>query len=302
MHQFSDLITDFLFSKEIEDGCSKSTIRAYHYDLKKFITISGDLDINDPELIIKVRDFLRNLYDLGYQKKSVARKIATLRSFFKFLYINEYIMKNPMLKIKSPKIKIEESLPKFLEINEIEEILHQIINTQIFNTKISYRYYLEVRLLYSTMARVSELCNIKIKDVDFNKGYIRLRGKGNKERIVPIDNNTVNVIKKELENRIIHDQEDFLILNSNKRQIRPRTIQADFMNIKEKLGIPKTTKFTPHILRHSGATHLRRAGMDISELQDILGHRSPTTTMIYAKNDITKIKESYSKMHPLNNN
>ena len=302
MMNISDLITDFLFSKEVEEGCSKSTISAYNYDLKKFITISGDLDISDPELTIKVRGFLKTLNDSGYQKKSIARKIATLRSFFKFLYINEYIMKNPMLKIKSPKISREESLPKFLEINEIEEILHQIINTRIFNTKISYRYYLEVRLLYSTMARVSELCNIKIKDVDFNKGYIRLRGKGNKERIVPIDNNTLNVIKEDLENRIMYDLEDYLIINSNEKQIRPRSIQTDFKNIKEKLGIPITTKFTPHILRHTGATHLRRAGMDISELQDILGHSSPATTMIYAKNDITKIKESYSKMHPLNNN
>ena len=299
--KISDLITDFLFSKEVEEGCSKSTISAYHYDLKKFITISGDLDINDPELIIKVRDFLKTLNDSGYQKKSIARKIATLRSFFKFLYINEYIMKNPMLKIKSPKISREESLPKFLEVHEIDQILKQIINTRIFNTKISYRYYLEVRLLYSTMARVSELCNIKIKDVDFNKGYIRLRGKGNKERIVPIDNNTLNVIKENLENRIMYDLEDYLIVNSNEKQIKPRSIQIDFKNIKEKLGIPITTKFTPHILRHSGATHLRRAGMDISELQDILGHSSPATTMIYAKNDITKIKESYSKMHPLNN-
>jgi site-specific recombinase XerD len=151
------------------------------------------------------------------------------------------------------------------------------------------------------MARVSELCNIKINDIDFNRGYIRLRGKGNKERIVPVDNRTLEIFKEHIKNRISYDPEDYLLVNTRFQQLSPRIVQADIKSIKEKCGFPDSKIVTPHVFRHTGATHLRRSGMDISELQDILGHSSPNTTRIYAKNDITKLKQSYSTMHPLNN-
>jgi len=206
-----------------------------------------------------------------------------------------------MSTIKSPKIKLEEALPKFLNVSDIEVIFNKLKDRTLFNTKKSQRYYLIVRLLYSTMARVSELCNIKINDIDFNKGYIRLRGKGNKERIVPVDNGTIEIFKDHLIDRISYDPEDYLLVNTRYQQLSPRIVQADIKSIKEKCGFPDSKIVTPHIFRHTGATHLRRSGMDISELQDILGHSSPNTTRIYAKNDITKLKESYSSMHPLNN-
>jgi len=299
---FSDYIEDFLFSKEIEEGCSPATIKAYNYDLQKFINLVGDIDLESPNLKQQIRTFLKKLKDLNYTKKSIGRKIACLKSYFNFLSINEYLDKNPMLTIKSPKIKREENLPKFLELSDIELILSKLRDRTLFSDKKSKRYYLEVRLLYSTMARVSELVNIKVRDIDFDNGYIRLKGKGNKERIVPIDDKTIEYIKKYLENRKSYDSEDYLLINSLERKLTTRLIQSDFEDIKKKLNLPGSTKFTPHILRHTGATHLRRSGMDISELQDILGHSSPNTTMIYAKNDINKIKISYSKMHPLNNN
>jgi len=151
------------------------------------------------------------------------------------------------------------------------------------------------------MARVSELCNIKIKDIDFEKGYIRLRGKGNKERIVPVDKKTLEIFKEHLRNRIVYNSEDYLLINTWGKKLTPRVVQVDIKTIKEKCGFPDSKIITPHVFRHTGATHLRRSGMDISELQDILGHSSPNTTRIYAKNDITKLKQSYSIMHPLNN-
>ena len=300
-YKISDFIEDFLIAKEVEEGCASSTIKAYRYDLNKFMELVGDLQINSPLLRQKIRLFLKKLNELDYTKKGIGRKIASLRSYFKFLTLNEFMEKDPMSTIKTPKIKLEESLPKFLRISDMEEIFKKLKNRQLFNSRKSARYYLIIRLLYSTMARVSELCNIRIRDIDFERGYIRLRGKGNKERIVPVDQKTLEIFKENLKNRISYDSEEFLLVNTRNQQLSPRVVQNDIKTIKEKCGFTDSKIITPHVFRHTGATHLRRSGMDISELQDILGHSSPNTTRIYAKNDITKLKESYSQMHPLNN-
>jgi site-specific recombinase XerD len=300
-YKFSNFIEDFLISKEVEEGCSSSTIKAYRYDLNKFLDIIGDIEIDSPIIRQRIRLFLKKLKDKGYTKKGIGRKIASLRSFFKFLTLNEYISKNPMSTIKSPKIKLEENLPKFLKLSDMEEIFKKLKDRKLFNSKKSSRYYLIVRLFYSTMARVSEVCNIQIKDIDFDKGYIKLRGKGNKERIVPVDQRTLEIFKEHLHNRISYSSEDHLLVNTRNNKLSPRVVQNDIKFIKEKCGFSDSKVITPHVFRHTGATHLRRSGMDISELQDILGHSSPNTTRIYAKNDITRLKESYSAMHPLKN-
>jgi len=299
--KISEFIEEFLFAKEIEEGCASSTIKAYQYDLQKFFSVVGDIGVNSPFLRQKIRLFLKKLKEKNYSKKAIARKIATLRSFFKFLIVNELIIKNPMDKIQSPKIRTEENLPKFLDISDIKKIFTTLKDEEQLNSEKSKRQYLIVRLLYSTMARVSELCNIKIKDVDFEHGYIRLRGKGNKERIVPVDDNTLDFIKEYLQNRIFYDSDDFLLVNTRRQKLNPRVVQEDVQNIKKKCGFPDSKIITPHVFRHTGATHLRRSGMDISELQDILGHSSPNTTRIYAKNCPENLLESHKKMHPLNN-
>lgn len=298
-YKISKFIDEFLIAKEIEEGCASSTIKAYRYDLEKFLDTVGDLKLNSPFLRQRIRLFLKKLKDKGYTKKGISRKIAALRSFFKFLDLNEFIEKNPMSTIKSPKIRMEENLPKFLDLPDIRRILKELKDPRKFNSKKSKRYYLLVRLLYSTMARVSEVCSIKVRDVNFEKGYIRLRGKGNKERIVPVDAKTIKVIKESLVNRIFYDDDDYLLVNTRGDKLTPRVVQNDIQLIKEKCGFPDSKIITPHVFRHTGATHLRRSGMDISELQDILGHSSPNTTRIYAKNDIRRLKESYTEMHPL---
>lgn len=294
----SDVVPDFLISKEIEEGNSKSTIKAYKYDLENFVGVVGNINVGllTPT---KIRVFIKDFKDKNYSKRGIARKIATLRSFFKFLTKNEFITKNPMEKISSPKIKMEESLPKYLELDDIDNILDILKNRSLFNSKRSERYYLLVRILYATMARVSEISNIKIKDINFQEGFIHLRGKGNKERIVPIDQESLYSIQKSLENRIFYAKSDYLFVNTRNSKLSPRIIQEDIKTIREKCNISSSKRVTPHVFRHTGATHLRRAGMDISELQDILGHASSNTTRIYAKNDITNLKNSYDKMHPL---
>ena len=299
-NKISNFIEEFLFAKEIEEGCASSTIQAYKYDLQKFINTVGDISVNSSFLRQKIRLFLKTLKEKNYTKKSIARKIASLRSFFKFLIVNEFATKNPMDRIQSPKIKTEENLPKFLDILDIKRIFTILKNDTQLNSDRSQRQYLIVRLLYSTMARVSELCNIKIKDINFKQGYIRLRGKGNKERMVPVDEKTLELIDEYLQNRFIYTSDDFLLVNTRLHKLNPRIVQEDIKNIKIRCEFPDSTIITPHVFRHTGATHLRRSGMDISELQDILGHSSPNTTRIYAKNDISKLKQSYNMMHPLN--
>lgn len=298
--KISEVIEEFLFAKEIEEGCALSTIKAYRYDLHKFFNIVGDIGVNSPLLRQKIRLFLKKLKEKNYSKKAIARKIASLRSFFKFLIVNELIIKNPMDRIQSPKIKTEENLPKFLDISDIKKIFTRLKDEKQFKSEKSQLQYLIVRLLYSTMARVSELCNIKIKDVNITQGYIRLRGKGNKERFVPVDEKTLELIKEYLQNRFFYNSDDFLLLNTRNEKLNPRVVQQYVKNIKLKCNFPDSKIITPHVFRHTGATHLRRSGMDISELQDILGHSSPNTTRIYAKNDISKVKQSYNTMHPLN--
>lgn len=296
----SEYIEDFLFSKEIEEGCSKSTIREYGYDLEMLVNIVGDLNLNSPLLRQKIRKFLKILSEKGYTKKGIARKIASIRSFFTFLSINDFITKDPMLTIKTPKITLEENLPKFLNLDEMEMLLDYLKNNSLFNSKRSERYQVIIRLLYATMARVSEICRIRIKDVDFKKGYITLRGKGNKQRIVPVDDETLILLERAIKNRIYHEADDFLLTNTRNGPLTVRLVQMDIKKIKRKCGFLKSKKVTPHVFRHTGATHLRRAGMDISELQDLLGHSSVNTTKIYAKNDISSLKQNYNKLHPLN--
>ena len=298
--KISDLFDDFLISKEIEEGCTNSTVKAYSYDLNMFISQIGDLNADSPMLRQRIRLFLKKLKDKNYSKKGISRKIATLRSFFKFLTLNEYISKNPMSTIMTPKINIEENLPKFLDLSDIE-IIFKFLRNKGLKTKKWKNYYLIIRLLYATMARVSELCNMKIKDVNFANEYVILRGKGNKQRIVPIDPNTLEIIYNYIKERDSIEEDEYLILNLRDKPLSPRVVQNYISDIKKMSGFPNSKLITPHIFRHTGATHLRRSGMDISELQDILGHSNPNTTRIYAKNDITKLKESYNIMHPLNN-
>ncbi len=298
--KLSEIFSDFLIAKEIEEGCSSSTIRAYSYDLKILQRELEDLDLT----IIKnfhIRKVLKILFDKKYSKQAIARKIACYKSFFNFCYENEIIAKNPMKAIKSPKIRPEESLPKFLSQQEVSDILNFLNHNKNIPYTTRIRLTIIIRLLYASMARVSEISSLKVLDVNLEQNLIKVRGKGNKERYIPIDIQTSNILRIQIENRslITADKSTFLFVNNRGTQLKPRSIQQDIQNLKNLMGYSKDKKLTPHIFRHTGATHLRQNGMDISELQDILGHSSPNTTKIYAKNDLKRLKKSYTHYHPL---
>ncbi|MFX0100889.1 MAG: site-specific tyrosine recombinase/integron integrase [Candidatus Hodarchaeota archaeon] len=298
---FSEWIEDFLITKRLEEGRSENTIKAYKHDLTLFFkkisqmaeATGMPIDSLDKIKIPHVKRFLLSLSESGYTKVGLARKIATLKSFFNHLHFMGHIKMNPLERIRTPKISRMEHLPKFLTQEEINKVLkHARHNYWI-------QEYVLLRFLYATMCRVSELCNVKVKDVDFNKGIVRLRGKGNKERWVPVDQGTLSLIKKTgmLERK--HPSAN-LFINKRGGPIQPRVVQSLFQRLKRDLRFSSERKLTPHVFRHTGATLMRRNGMDISELQDLLGHSSPNTTRIYAKNDIEKLNESYKRMHPLN--
>ncbi|MHA1683293.1 MAG: tyrosine-type recombinase/integrase [Promethearchaeota archaeon] len=295
-----EVVDDFLITKRLEEGRSENTINAYRHDL---LTFFGFLKDQEAELGVTLGDigqvkvqfikrFLLYLNKRGYTKAGLARKIASIKSFFNHAHFMGYIQVNPTSRIKSPKISRTENLPKFLTAREINQILDHVRKRRWINE------YILLRFMYATMCRVSEVCNVKVGDVDFYRVIVRLRGKGNKERWVPVDDDTLILVKQ----LILPKRKglnDALFTNKRGTPIQPRVIQNLFQKIKAEMNFPEDRKITPHVFRHTGATMLRRNGMDISELQDILGHASPNTTMIYAKNDINTLRTSYKSKHPL---
>lgn len=297
--KISEAVEDFLLAKQIEEGRAGSTVKAYRYDFAFFIRAIGDLNV-DSVTPLHIRQFLRVLADRQYTKKGLARKVAALRSFFTHLVFNDLIVKNPMDKIRSPQVRAEEDLPKFLAESQIQRVLAETPGLKTLGYRRRVRAAMIIRLMYATLTRVGEICRVQLKDLDFNAGVLRVRGKGNKERYVPVDADTLAEVQQYLaRTHSAGDPDEFMFRNPGGGSISPRSIQMDLKLTKRLLAIPESTKFTPHVMRHTGATHLRQHGMDLSELQDLLGHASPKTTRIYAKNDITTLKDHYAHLHPL---
>nr|MDO8112162.1 tyrosine-type recombinase/integrase [Candidatus Sigynarchaeota archaeon] len=297
----ADAIEDFAVTKRLEEGRSDTTIKAYKHDLHMFFRFLVKLVHNMNATITTIADvkvahvkrFLLSLDERSYTKVGIARKIATLKSFFGYARFMGYVQANPLDQIKSPHISQAEHLPKFLTQEEMDKVLAYARERQWIQE------YILLRFMYATMCRVSEVCGVKVKDIDVQKCFVHLRGKGNKERWVPVDEKTMALLQK----LVIPQRggpDDVLFVNKKGMPIKQRVVQSMFQQLKDALGFSTDKKMTPHVFRHTGATMLRRNGMDISELQDLLGHASPNTTRIYAKNDIETINQSYRKMHPLN--
>lgn len=318
--KISEILEEFLDSKALEQGCLPSTIRAYRYDLQMFQKDVGDLDIESLK-IFHVRKFIKLLGDKNYSKRGIARKIACLKSFFKFCLTNDIIDSNIMEKIQNPKTRSENILPKYLEEQEIIDLLNFLKQKKYLGKKGGIRLYPIIRTMYAIMARISEICNISLKDINFDGNTVRLFGKGGKQRVVPFDNDTKSILtemifdrmvefpemmkqlatqsKEDLLNEFIRSHGDQpLFVNRKGNRLSARVIQHDIKIMREMFA-GTSKKITAHVFRHTGATHLRQNGMDLSELQDLLGHASPNTTRIYAKNDVSLLKKSYDGKHPL---
>ena len=235
-----------------------------------------------------LRGYLTVLYDKKYSKKTIARNISTLKSFFKYLKKENIIKSNPMNLIKTP--KIDKKLPKFLNYDDLEKIL-SIPDTTTFLGK---RNALILELLYSTGVRVSELVNIKLNDIDLSEEKILILGKGNKERYVLFGGKAKEKMLDYLKEK--NDDSPYLIVNRYGNKISDRGIRKILDSIILEASL--SYKISPHTLRHTFATHMLDSGADIEIVRELLGHESLSTTQIYTHVTSESLKRVYSETHP----
>ena len=278
-------LSEYLEFIEVEKGLSENTINAYRRDLSDFLDFCANKGILGVEYITRnhLNSYLLNLRQDSLNPRSVVRKIASLRGFFKWLCANSYIQNNPALSIEQP--KLPKRLPKVMTLQEIKEIFHSNLNS---------RENLIVELLYDCGLRVSELVNLKISDIDLKSRYIQCFGKGAKERLVPFGKKAKESLNKYLKERdyILSKynlNSKHLLINDNGRFMT----RQDVYNFVRKLGNKIHKHISPHVLRHTFATHLLENGADLRVVQELLGHSDVSTTQLYTHITKKRLKEVY---------
>lgn len=283
----------FLKYLEIERNYSKNTIIGYQNDLNIFIKYLKKNNINYIKITYKeIRKYLSFLFEMKYSNKSVSRNISTLRSLYRYLNENNIIDNNPMLLISNP--KLEKKLPNFLYYDELEILLNIPDKTTILGLRDAFI----LELLYSTGIRVSELVNIKMKDINFNDKKILILGKGSKERYVLYGNTLNNLLELYLSNsrNSLNKNSEYLILNKNGEKISDRAIRLIINKIINKGQLDYHV--SPHTLRHTFATHMLEGGADLKSVQELLGHSSLSTTQVYTHITNERLRNVYLKTHP----
>jgi len=284
---------------KLERGLSINSIKSYEYDLNLFKKFIETNQISDTPASCKPETVKNYLYNNLSNKKSrsQARSISAIKSFFNYLIFEGHIEKSPISDIESP--KLEKKLPEVLTELEIEELIRSIDIKENFGQR--NRTIIEV--LYGTGMRVSELVNLKLSNIFFKENLIKIVGKGNKERFVPLGKIASNEIRKYLkirDNSIIDSKfSDIVFLNRYGRGLTRSMIFKIISDSYKKIGLDK--KISPHTLRHSFATHLLKNGADLRTIQIILGHESITTTEIYTHLDTYHLEEVLKKYHPRSN-
>lgn len=290
------IIEEYLKFIQIEKGLSENTIGAYRRDLKKYQIYMQENKIAHIDFIDRqtIQECLGHLIDQGASAKSIARFISTIRSFHQFALREKYAAKDPTVLIETP--KYEKKLPDVLDVEEVI----QLLETPDLNKNNGYRDRTILELLYATGMRVTELIQIEIDDVNLIMGFVKVFGKGNKERIIPLGDTVIeyldtyiNSVRPQLLKKKVTN---VLFLNMHGR---PLTRQGIWKLIKQyglKANINKT--LTPHTLRHSFATHLLENGADLRAVQEMLGHSDISTTQLYTHVSKTQIRQMYNQFHP----
>ena len=281
---------------KLERGLSINSIKSYEYDLNLFKNFIQSNKMSDTPFNCRPETVKNYLYNNLSNKKSrsQARSISAIKSYFNYLIFEGYIKKSPISDIESP--KLEKKLPEVLTELEIEKLIKSFDMQQNFGQR--NRTIIEV--LYGTGIRVSELVNLKLSNIFFKENIIKIIGKGNKERFVPLGRIASNEIKKYLkirDNSIIDSKfSDIVFLNRYGRGLTRSMIFKIISDSYKRIGLDK--KISPHTLRHSFATHLLKNGADLRTIQIILGHESITTTEIYTHLDTYHLDEVLNKFHP----
>jgi integrase/recombinase XerC len=289
------LIKAFLDYLYLEKKYSRHTIIAYQKDLssfQRFLQITFD---QDSLLIVnysQIRSWIVALVDDEISNRTINRKISSLKSFYKFLQKSNQIIVNPLQKHKALKVAKKVQVP--FSNKEVKSVLDAV---SISNDFVSVRNKLIVELFYSTGIRRAELINIKLTNIDSNKGVLKVLGKRNKERLVPILKSVLNTLETYLiERSKIVSHCDFLFITEKGNKIYEtlvyRVINSYFSKVSSKV------KKSPHILRHSFATHLLNEGADLNSVKELLGHSSLASTQVYTHNSLDAIKQVYNQAHP----
>ena len=291
-----DLIQEFLNYMSVERGLSRNTIQAYERDLRQFAVYLTEQRIDSPTQVQPntVVGYLRSLQLKSLRATSISRKLAAIRSFFQYAVRERHLKKDPSGTIDS--LKIPQRLPKVLGETEIALLLEQPGTL----TPALLRDRAMLELMYATGVRVSELVTLKVSELNLEMGYIRCFGKGSKERIVPMGETAQiaveDYLKRGRPKLLSRTIEDTLFLNQRGHAM---SRQAFWLIIREAaLRVGITARVTPHMLRHSFATHLLDHGADLRSVQEMLGHADITTTQIYTHVTRSRLKEVYNRTHP----
>ena len=289
-------LNDFLKYLECNRNYSKYTIKNYELDIKNFIEFCKKENIDLYKIKYNdVKKYMVKLYDLKYKATSLSRHISALRTFYSYLYDESLVDKNIFKYINLP--KKEKKLPKYITSNDIDIIFDIPDDTSPFGQ----RNKLILELLYTTGIRVSELCNIKLDDIDFNKKEIRIFGKGSKERIVLYNNECSDILDLYLNdgrNVILNGKiNTYLIVGkSSTKRFNERSVELIIEDLINKSAL--SLNITPHVFRHTFATHLLNEGCDILIVKELLGHSSLDTTGIYTHVSNERLRNVYLKSHP----
>ncbi len=286
----------FLNYLQFQKRYSQHTIISYQNDLTdflNFIEIQYGLSSLTEIKTIFVRSWLAGLKEKKMESRSINRKISTLKSFFKYQLKEGLLLVSPMVTITSAKIK--KRLPQFVAEKDMEALFNHVEFTDDWDGKTNT---LILELLYSTGMRKAELISLKEEHIDSSRVAIKVLGKGNKERILPVSNKLIQSIQQYISNKqAIKDvDKTYLLVNAKGRQLYPKYVY----NVVNKYLATVTTidKKSPHVLRHTFATHLMNNGADINAVKELLGHSSLAATQVYTHNTIEKLKEVYNKAHP----
>lgn len=284
-------LEDFINYIKSEKRFSKHTITSYETDLNQFFNyIEAECQITNPKDVSfkLIRNWISSLLENNLKSTSVNRKISSLKSYYKFLLVSNYVETNPTLKLISP--KSSKRLPVFVEKDNMDSLFDKDFFEDSYE---GTRDKLIIELFYFTGMRLSELIHIKTSDIDKVNSQIKVIGKRNKERLIPITFNTLKDLNEFIN---FYEIENFLFADGNGKKMYPKKIYRIVNKYLTKISSIK--KKSPHVLRHSFATHMLNNGADINAIKEILGHANLSATQIYTHNSIKKLKNVHKQAHP----
>ena len=284
------LLRSFLDSLYIEKGLSKNTVSSYKNDISSFSSWCDKEHLDRLKITdLNLNNYISNLFSIGLKSSSINRKISSIKHFYLFLLKKKVITNSPVDEITTP--KQEKYLPTSMSEDEVESLL----GSPKSSIKIERRDKAMIEILYATGMRISELVNLKLTDIDFNRSVLKVFGKGSKERLVPYGEKAAEALRIYLEDRKTLDSKDVFLSNRGTRITRGAFWQRIKIYIKRenlKLSI------SPHTLRHAFATHLLNRGADLRSVQILLGHSDLSTTQIYTHIAKKRLGEILKKHHP----